>query len=350
MRSDKHILWLTPGFPGSVEDDSTTPTIQNLALAFKRAHPEITLTIVSIHFPFAPDAYVWNEISVHAAGGANARYPMRFFVWRRVRKLLEKIHSEKRIDLIHSFWYSEAALLANRFCKKNNLPHACTLMGQDVQQSNRYLNVLRKAQMIKVAISERAANDFKQSTGTSVEAIIPFGVEPVAEQHALRTIDVLGVGSFIKLKRFDWFLEIVAAVKVKHPQLKVTLVGDGAEMETLRKMISENELGENVTLSGWLKRKEVLNLMARSKIFLHTAESEGMGYVFAEAAARGCYLASTPVGIASSSESWFVSEDKTQLEKQISTWLETELKFKSRVMYAIEDTANAYVELYEKEL
>ena len=102
MKSSKHIVWLTPGFASSEEDDYTTPTLQNLALQIKKDRPEIRISIIAIHFPYQKGKYEWNGIDVYTIGGSNCRYPKRFLVWRNVIKLISNINLDHPVDLIHS--------------------------------------------------------------------------------------------------------------------------------------------------------------------------------------------------------------------------------------------------------
>jgi len=346
MKSNRHIVWLTPGFASSAGDDYTTPTLQNLAKAIAEHYPSIRITIVAIHFPYAAGEYMWNNINVISIGAANSKYPKRFFSWRKVLRELAHIHKTNAIHCVHSFWYSEAALLAERFCKREGIAHVCTVMGQDAQKANRYIKLLRKKEIHTVAISERCANDFRDYTGVAVDAIIPFGLEPLEfKEQGARKIDVIGVGTLTASKRFERFITIIGLLKQRRPGIHVLLVGDGPERRKLEAAVQELDLTDTILFTGLVSRKEVLNRMAEAKVFLHTAETEGMGYVYLEAAASGCYVVSTPAGIITSDEFSFVSDNNEAMVKQILVALDSS-SFRSRIPYTSKNTAAEYVDLY----
>lgn len=349
MKFNKHIVWITPGFAKSELDSTTIPTMQALALEFKRANPEATLEIVTIHFPFQPQSYLWNEIKVHCIGGANVAYPMRFAVWRRAIKKLSEIHLSKPIDVVHSFWYSEPAFLANRFCRKRSVAHVCSIMGQDAQKSNRYLALLKSKRIVTVAISNRTAEDFFIASGLKADEIIPFGIDKIdVSIDRLRRIDVVGVGGLSSVKRFDKFLRIVGLVSLVRADIKVLLIGDGPERAALEKLVKALGLHRIVQFVGKVPRNEVIDLMAQSKILLHTSISEGMGYVFLEAAACGCYIVATPVGIVSPDQFSFVNEDEGYLANSILNLLDSDILFASRYPYVLQRTSLSYANLYSK--
>lgn len=347
MKSNKHVVWITPGFAKSELDTTTIPSMQKLALQFQKSNPEITLEVLAIHFSFQTQTYLWNNITVHCLGGKNARYPGRFLLWRRVLKKLSEIHLENRIDIVHSFWYSESALLASLFCKKRSIHHICSIMGQDAQRNNKYFWWLKRYPIIKVAISNRNAHDFLIASGLKADAIIPIGIDPfVVDDKGPRHIDIIGVGTLSKVKRLDIFLRVVERVKLVRSNLKVLIVGDGPDRESIQEYVRRLGLEDTVRFTGLVPRTEALGFMAQSKILLHTSEWEGMGYIFLEAAACGCLIAATPIGIVEQDQFTFVSPNEEILAEQIIQWLETETEYESRYPYLLEHTTREYVNLY----
>lgn len=349
MKSGKHIVWVTPGFAAREQDDAAMPTLQNLAMEFMRSHPEVKLTIVSLHFPLKESEYFWNGIKVHCLGGANVGYPLRFLLWRKARRKLRAIHHETKIDLVHSFWYSESALLADQFAAAFHVPHVCSVMGQDVRPENRYFRLLRNRNFFTVGISARSSELFHTSGGKKVDTIIPMGIEPIHFNDDVgKSIDIIGVGSLSAVKRYDKFLDIIAMVAATFPDVKVELVGDGPELQSLEAKAKESGLSSTIRFAGKLTRKDALNEMRKSRILLHTSEMEGMGYIFPEAAACSCYIASTPVGIVTADDFTFVSESNSELAGQICLWLSQIQAAPARSRYTISDTANSYQDIYAK--
>ena len=68
--------------------------------------------------------------------------------------------------------------------------------------------------------------------------------------------------------------------------------GRAEEEGELKKMIAGYELTENIILTGELPHREVLQIMKRSKVFLHTSRYEGISVVCQEALNAGCQVIS----------------------------------------------------------
>src|ERR1051325_3860053 len=138
MRSIERVVILTPGFPGDEQDTANVPYLQDLVLSYKRYFPSVDVLVVACQYPFREGEYKWNGARVYCAGGKNSKFPGKFFTWRKVWKKLARWNSEKKIDIIHSFWLTECAFLAQRFANAHRVKHVASIMGRDVQASNRY--------------------------------------------------------------------------------------------------------------------------------------------------------------------------------------------------------------------
>ncbi len=103
---------------------------------------------------------------------------------------------------------------------------------------------------------------------------------------------VLSVGRFVPLKGFDitikafakFYNGVVNGRSSKRPHL--TLVGKGPEEPKLRKLISEMQLEDAITIISWVKREELKQIYSNSHVFLFPSH-EGAGMVVAEAMSAG---------------------------------------------------------------
>jgi glycosyltransferase involved in cell wall biosynthesis len=263
-------------------------------------------------------------------------------------KKFRELHQIKNIDLVHSFWMSESALLASFFCGKRKIPHLCSAIGQSTKKDNKYLRLLNASKIYTVTESQRARDTFEQHQKSKCDETIPWGIDSFEIQNYERTTDIIGVGSLNPVKNFSLFVEIIAAVKKRFSQVKARIVGDGEEMQKLKELSEKLGLKENISFSGWMKRQEVMDLMQQSKILLHTSAFEGYGYIFAEAAACGCQIVSTPVGAAEDNAFSFTSTDKSELVNRIVQILGTQQAFSRREVFTMSDCATKYAEAYKK--
>lgn len=115
-------------------------------------------------------------------------------------------------------------------------------------------------------------------TSVDVDRFHPMPVE--------KDYDIVAVGRFDPVKKFDSFLQIVAKVKTTKPNIKVALVGDGPLTDYLEKLACELHLQNNVEFTGYQDTVEVYYNAAR--VFVLTSEREGLPMAMLEA--MGCGL------------------------------------------------------------
>ena len=139
MISSKNILILTPGFPADENDDTCIPPLQEFLIEFSNQFPCVKFFIITLQYPLENKKYSWQNIPVYSCRGKNKKFPLRFSSWIKAFKFFLKIKKENEINVIHSFWLGEAALLGTFFSYVSKIPHLNTLMGQDVLKENKYL-------------------------------------------------------------------------------------------------------------------------------------------------------------------------------------------------------------------
>ena len=344
MSKRQHILLLTPGFPADENADTCMPYFQVYLKEVLKSQHNLKFTIVTLHYPYKSATYHWNGITVHACGGKNKAFPMRFMYWRKAWKHISRVHKKNSIDFIHSLWLSECTVLAQRWSQVHKVNHIATAMGQDVLSSNRYLKHIDVSKLTSVAVSERQNKELTTATGAPADMVIPWGTPRIDLANSKRDIDVLGVGSLHELKAFDRFLRVIVKVIGKQPQLRITLIGDGPERKRLEELAENLGISSNVQFTGMLAHAEVIEIMQRSKVLLHTSGFESQGYVFAEALACGMSVVSTDVGSAAGSKHWSVCQTDEQLEECVISSLERESH--SQPLVAAEATMQQYSELY----
>jgi 1,2-diacylglycerol 3-alpha-glucosyltransferase len=346
MKNVRHIALLSPGFAAHNEDFNCIPPLQNYVPELQAHFPDLTISVIALQYPYQEGEYTWRGRAIYSAGGANRRWA-KPLTWSRARRRFAQLHRKQPVDLIHSFWLREASWLGQGLSRRHRIPLVATIMGQDAAPKNRYLKRLNFDQFTVTAISKRAADRFEASSGASVREVIPWGVEKTGiPAHAERPIDVLGVGSLVPVKHWARFVRTVARVAEYRPQLRAVLVGEGPERAAIEGLIRDLELGSHLELRGELSRPEVLELMGRSKVLLHTARYEGQGYIFPEALHAGAHIVSTPVGMAEESEKWAVRPDTVQLGQAVENFLHHPVDTHPRPVWNISQTVEAYAELY----
>ena len=104
-------------------------------------------------------------------------------------------------------------------------------------------------------------------------------------------------------------------------------------------------LERNVTFDGRLSRERVFELMARSRVLLHTSRFESFGLVFAEALACGARIVSRAVGIAEPSAHWALGSEAGEMAAAVEKFLALPDRT-PQLAYPLERTVGAYRDLY----
>jgi glycosyltransferase involved in cell wall biosynthesis len=293
-----HILWITPGFAADENDTTCIPALQDLAL-FAQSDESVGISIIAMHYPFNEQHYCWNGMDVYAAGGKNKKGANRFKTWYNTIRLARKLHRQRKLTAIHSFWISETTLIAQFLCMFYGIKHIQTVMGQDAKGKS-ILKFILKKRIKWISLSDFSAAMLKKNTGI-VSSIIPFGVpEEILTKPVAKTVDLIAVGSIIPLKNHLHFLQLVLLLAERGLKVNAQIIGerhDEEEWDALIYFIEKNKLQAHVSIFSKMDRKMVFEHMERTKILVHVSLFEGQGMVMQEAMAVGCKVFSLGNGI-----------------------------------------------------
>jgi glycosyltransferase involved in cell wall biosynthesis len=343
-----HILIITPGFPKDEKETDCIPPMQEFFEEMMDNHNNIKVSVIAIHYPERKINYEWKRLRVYAIGGKRRSQPIRSIYWLAAIWKAININSRNKIDIVHSFWLNESALIGQIISRLLGIRHINTIMGQDAKQNNKYLKLLPLRRITKAAVSEFQAGVFKQSANCDVDAVIPWGIKSFAVKDCERDIDIIGVGSLIEIKNFDAFIDVVRELKNEFLRIKCVILGEGYLRNRLMHKINSYNLQDNISLLGQVPREEVLSYMNRSKILLHTSDYESFGYVLEEALAAGCYVVSREVGCANESDKFFTAESNDDFAKMAGNVLCRDKEYSPRILFPVRETVRSYVDLYEK--
>ena len=95
------------------------------------------------------------------------------------------------------------------------------------------------------------------------------------------------VGSMQPKKGIDVLLNAFAGVVGSGADVRLTICGGGAELETYRRMARELSLEERVTFTGQISREGCAEVLSESHAFVLPSRTETFGVVYAEAMACG---------------------------------------------------------------
>jgi len=307
----KHLLIITPSFPKSTDNEIVVPPLHLFLRTIQASNPDIVINIIALHYPFTTETYPLFNCTVHPFNAQNGSIINRPKIWAKALRRMSKIHSDLKIDLVHSFWINETALLGNLFSGKKRIPHLVTMMGQDALPSNKYLKLINLKKLELVALSDFQKEQFTKLYPNKNIEVIPWGMHKKdiqKETNTTRPIDILIVSSLIPLKRVHLFIELVAQLKASFKNLNAVIIGEGKLRTELEQLVDSKQVRNQITFKGLQSREDVLATMRQSKILIHTSEYEAQGYVLNEALSSGCYVHTLSKGLLISSEKYTIYE------------------------------------------
>lgn len=104
------------------------------------------------------------------------------------------------------------------------------------------------------------------------------------------------VARFIEWKGYRHIVEAARTIVANYPTAKFLFCGSGEQQAQVRTWISEAGLDDHILLTGWVDRKDIPALYKCMDVYLHAADNEPFGFVFAEAMLSGVPVVSTPTG------------------------------------------------------
>jgi 1,2-diacylglycerol 3-alpha-glucosyltransferase len=350
MKLPINIVLLAPGFAANEQDTTAIPALQ-LYVRFITSHfDDISLRIVTFQYPFKSGNYIWNGIPVYSAGGGNRKFT-RIITWIKILGYLRKLQKRPGLDIVHSFWLTEATLIGLIFCRLTGTKFFATSMGQDVKSENKYLRFLRLLSFKMTVISEFQYDFIRHLKKVRILRVIPFGIDRsyFNDIQKSRTIDILGVGNLNSVKNYPEFVGVIEIVAAVFPGIRCRIIGEGINRPEIEKIIKEKGLEDNISLVGSISYDKTIKEMQQGKILLHTSTFEGQALVITEALAAGLYVVSHPVGIAASLQTKKLMTGKT--ERELALYIKDILQkeepdFNPEVHFTLEDTCRDYHDIY----
>lgn len=348
-KASETLIILIPGFPSSESDSTCLPLAQAFTRALKKNYDQLNIIVLSFQYPYHTQEYHWRGIKVIPFSGRNKGGINRLLRERKIIHTLNEIHSSEKITGILSFWCTECALVGKKFAIKNQLKHFCWLLGQDARKGNPFIKKIDPGSSQLIALSDALQNEFEKNYNIKPAYVIPYGIDATdfSNTQLDRDIDVVGAGSLIPLKQYNFFIDVIAEIKNKMPGIRAVLCGKGSEEKKLRQQILQLDLQDNISLIGEVQYGEVLKLMQRSKVFLHPSNYEGFSGVCLEALHAGAHVVSICRAMKHDIDQWHIVSDKNEMLSETLKILQNpDVKFRSVTPYTADKSAQDIMNLF----
>lgn len=124
-------------------------------------------------------------------------------------------------------------------------------------------------------------------------ALIAQAAEPVAHPWLADGAPplVVAVGRLSPEKNYALLLQALAHLRVTHPDVRLAILGEGAERSSLEAVRDQLGLTDCVLMPGWVDNPYAW--MQRAVLFASSSEWEGLSMVLIEALACGCRVVAT---------------------------------------------------------
>ncbi|WP_298221335.1 glycosyltransferase family 4 protein [Flavobacterium sp.] len=347
----KKLLFITPMFPVNESEDIVVPFITHFTERFAET-TSVEVDVMSLMFPQIKK-YRFGKVLVYPIGSGYKKSfrIIPYFIIAIIKGI--QLQRKNKYDGVLCFWYRECALIGKFLSRFFNIKLQVWMLGQDVKTDNKYVPLLKLPENEIIMMSEHQKMIFKENFHLDIKTIANVAIDrnrfPKLNQNE-RPITILGVGNLSILKNYSLFVDIIDELKKENPSIKAMICGgDSGEKKNLEEKIIALDLTENITLTGSISHKEVLNYMNNAVVFLHTSMFEGGGTVLQEALYSGCHVISTiPMEDSKSLETFFYNEDKLALIQRIISVLNKPLCAQRVEQFKMEGTIQTVYDAFYK--
>jgi glycosyltransferase involved in cell wall biosynthesis len=186
-----------------------------------------------------------------------------------------------------------------------------------------------------IAISEATAAKLRERGVPDASiAVVPCGFDPglvieARSQEEPQESRLCVVARLVPYKRTDLAIRLVASLADEYPEVTLTVVGRGPELDRLRALARGLGVGHRVEFTGYLRdHLDVLSAIARSSVYVMPTEMEGFGISLAEAMALNVAAVTTNLPVLREvTDEWrgarpFRKGDLADLTQQVATLLD----------------------------
>ncbi|MEP5152401.1 glycosyltransferase family 4 protein [Planktotalea sp.] len=234
-----------------------------------------------------------------APGPKAALYQMIYFAEAGV---LAQHMQNRGISHLHNHIATASCTVAMLASSLSGIPYSFTLHGPDIFfEPHRWrldakIASTRFVSCISHFCRAQAMNFSDQADWRKLH-IVHCGIEPdrYTPTARKRGKHLLFVGRLAGVKGVPVLLDTLTSLRETHPELKVTLIGDGPERAALEARATELGLGKIVDFVGYKSQTEVAETLAKTDIFVLPSFAEGVPVSLMEAMAAAVPVITTHV-------------------------------------------------------
>lgn len=263
----------------------------------------IKLVLAHIYLMLSPKRYLQAiklALTTSQPGLRGAVYQLFYFIEAGI--LAQQI-KQRQIVHLHNHIAEASGTVAMLAAKLGNFTYSFTLHGPYIffRAYQWRLDEKIKRALFVCCISQYARSQgmiFAPTNKWKVMHIIHCGVDANLYKLASHTETakrLLFVGRLAAAKGLPILLESLVTLKQAHPDILLTVVGDGPDRQQLEQITAQLGLSENVNYVGYKSQAEVRSYFQQTDIFVMSSFAEGIPVVLMEAMAAGVPVVATQI-------------------------------------------------------
>lgn len=135
-----------------------------------------------------------------------------------------------------------------------------------------------------ILVTENLKEFYQNKVNNTKCIYIPNVIDKLPNKSTkLKNNNIINIGRLEQEKAQEELIDIVKELKKEIKDIKLFLIGDGSLRHELNKKIKENNLEDNIILTGFLSKEEMEKYFIDSKLFVMTSYTESFGLVLIEA-------------------------------------------------------------------
>lgn len=222
--------------------------------------------------------------------------------------VLRPLAAKEQFDVIHG--NAEEAYFANAVARETgadyvftshapNIPCTAMLGGlihplRFMKSINTYLlrgavcsaqRIVTFSQFSRDVVLTALGNDFTDRIEVISPGINPSWLE--IKRNSILTPHLLFWGRIEEEKGLPELLMAMKKISIKIPEVKLTLVGEGNQLQEYKRMVADQGLSDRVEFPGWLTTQAIQQLVAKCSLGVFPSRVESFGLSVVEAMAGG---------------------------------------------------------------
>jgi teichuronic acid biosynthesis glycosyltransferase TuaC len=205
-----------------------------------------------------------------------------------LRRAIARLSREFRFDLVHAHYAVPAGDAVRRAAP--DTPLVVSVHGHDVYGAGAPTgNVEMTLAHARLVLANSAGTARRCAEhGASATRVVHLGADLPAQAPPRPAVPtIVTVANLVARKRHSDVIEALARLRVRHPELRYVVVGDGPERERLRTLSASLGVADRVQFTGQLPPQRAVRAAQSASVFVLPSVDEAFGVAYLEAMAGG---------------------------------------------------------------